>query len=330
MSAGCSTLDLSLWPANFPLLKQTKEIAAKSPRPAGLPHELAKQALPEYYVEPGDHILIETTKTSSDFPAIGDQKIQVDGSIDLGRFGRLRVAGMTVEAIEASIEDRILEVDNKTEPINVQLVEPNAAVVYVLGEVGSPGAYPIDGNETVLDAIVAAGGLTSRASPCDIIFVRPTAPDQCRVVLPVCYRQLTQIGDVTTNYQVQPGDRIVVAPRTFMEELTFWKQTSPCPLCACKRECVECNPSSVSYSNRFMEMLTQFPLPRKFSGSNSKAGDESNQLPSRGRNEAPGNPGERQPANNNNRSPIPPADPDRVFLPPINSSQIIHKPIMRN
>jgi len=262
-STGCSSLGFSLWPSQFPLLNQTKEFAARSPLPSGLAHELAKNVLPEYYIEPGDRLLIEPIALDSNFRVIGDQEVKVDGSIDLGEYGRMRVAGMTVEAIESAIEERIAQLSAASEAINVQLVETNAAKVYVLGEVGSPGGYVIDGNETVLDAIVMAGGVTSKASPCDMILVRPTRHCDNRVVLRVCYRQITQLGDVTTNYQLQPGDRIVVGSRTLGEELAFWRQTNPCECCNRSRG-VECKPSMVNYSNRFSNWLTQFPLPRKF------------------------------------------------------------------
>lgn len=259
---GCSSMGLSLWPAQFPLLRQTKEFAASSPLPSGLAHELAKEVLPEYYIEPGDRILIEPVALDSEFRAIGDQKVQVDGSIDLGEYGRIRVAGMTVETIEGAIEDRVAEFTRERETINVQLIETNAAEVYVLGEVGSPGAYSIDGNETVLDAIVMAGGLTSKASPCDMILVRPTGPCANRVVQRVCYRQITQLGDVISNYQLQPGDRVVVGSRTFFEELAFWRQTSACECCSLSRG-IECKPSMINYANRFHSWQSAFPFPRK-------------------------------------------------------------------
>lgn len=246
---GCSSLGFSIWPAEFPLLAKTKAMAAASPLPAGMPHELSKLVLPSYFLEPGDRILIEPVDLESEIGSFGDQKIQADGTIDLGKFGRLRVAGMTVEAIEQLIETQIAA-SGEQELINVQLVETNAAEVYVIGEVGSPAAYPIDGHEHVLDAILTAGGLTSKASPCDIVLVRPTDPNGCRVVLPVCYRQITQLGDVTTNYQLQPGDRIVVGSRTFCEELAFWKQPKSCDQC-CRSRGVECQPTKVQYNNRF-------------------------------------------------------------------------------
>ncbi len=247
--SGCSSLGLSGWPTQFHLLAKTKQFAAAAPLPAGLPHELGKLEVQNYFVEPGDRVLIEPVNLDSEIGSLGDQKIQVDGSVDLGKFGRIRVAGMSVEEIEKAVEDQ-LETYGAREQINVQLVESNAAQIYVLGEVGSPAAYPIEGHEHVLDAILSAGGLTSKASPCDIVLVRPTLPDRCRVVLPVCYRQITQLGDVTTNYQLQPGDRIIVGSRGFCEELAFWNQGKECSRCS-RSCCVECQPSTVNYQNRF-------------------------------------------------------------------------------
>jgi hypothetical protein len=117
----------------------------------------------------------------------------------------------------------------------------------------------------VLDAILEAGGLTSEASPCDIILVRPTHGTECRVVLPVCYRQITQIGDVTTNYQLQPGDRIVVGTRTLCEELAVWRQTKSCDRC-CRTCGVEREPGRVNYGNRLLTALVATPFPWKRDG----------------------------------------------------------------
>jgi polysaccharide export outer membrane protein len=103
--------------------------------------------------------------------------------------------------------------------INVRLIGRNSKVYYVLGQVNAPGSFPLQGRETVLDGLVSAGGLNTRASRSNIILSRPTVPDGCRIVLPVCYRQIVQLGDTTTNYQLQPGDRIYVPAMTFWETL---------------------------------------------------------------------------------------------------------------
>jgi len=108
-------------------------------------------------------------------------------------------------------------------------------VYYVIGEVNAPGAYQLSGRETVLDAILAAGGLTERASRDNIILDRPSAPDSCRTVLPVCWSEIVQLGDTSTNYQMATGDRIYVPSRTFWEDLCR-KPQCPCgsrPQTAC-------------------------------------------------------------------------------------------------
>ncbi|MFO1063032.1 MAG: polysaccharide biosynthesis/export family protein [Pirellulales bacterium] len=260
-TTGCSTgTGFTLWPNQYPLLPQAKEFASRAAVPSSLATEKCKTVVADYFVEPGDSLQIEPTEPSTDVRLPSDQRVMVDGTIDLGEFGRLLVSGMTVEQIETAITARIGNLKNKNVTINVRLLETNAALVYVLGEVGSPAAYPIAGRETVLDAILAAGGLTSRADPCDIILVRPTQPCDCRVVMPVCYRELTQLGDTSTNYQLQPGDRIVVGSRTFCEELQFWKSNRGCDRC-CNSRCAERNPSRADYLNPFCRLPSGPVLP---------------------------------------------------------------------
>lgn len=260
-SCGCSsTGGFTLWPNQFPLLPQAKDFAMAAPLPTPLPIEDCKTVLPAYYVEPGDDLLIEPVDFTADLRLPADQRVMVDGTVDLGQYGRLVVAGMTIEQIEAAVEARIESVQNRRLAVNVRLLEANAAQVYVLGEVGSPAAYPITGRETVLDAILLAGGLSSRASPCDIVLVRPTGPCECRVVLPVCYRQITQLGDTATNYQLQPGDRIYVGGRSFCQELKFWNANKPCERCSMSR-CAERDPRRANYLNPFCYLPASPALP---------------------------------------------------------------------
>jgi protein involved in polysaccharide export with SLBB domain len=108
------------------------------------------------------------------------------------------------------------------------LVGRQSKVYYVLGQVNAPGSFPLTGRETVLDGIVAAGGLNTKGSRSNIILSRPTAPDGCRLVLPVCFRQIVQLGDTTTNYQLQPGDRVYVPSQTLGEQLCGPKDDCPC------------------------------------------------------------------------------------------------------
>jgi polysaccharide biosynthesis/export protein len=218
-ASGCSTTG-SLFPSGFYLLRSARDIAVAAPQPAPTPRELAKSVLPAYFIEPGDVLLVEPASFDSPIRFPGDQTVLADGTIDLGRYGRIVVAGRTVEDIEYQVQAMVESVEQqRVDPINVRLLEPTSAVFYVTGEVNAPGAYPLIGRETALDGIMTAGGLSERAATHKIVLSRPTPPGSCRVVLPVCYREIVQLGDTTTNYQLRPGDRIFVSTRTFWDEL---------------------------------------------------------------------------------------------------------------
>jgi protein involved in polysaccharide export with SLBB domain len=248
-ASGCSTAGgtFTLFPTGHFLLRTSKDLASVAQVPAPTPRELDRTVLADYYVEPGDVLLLEPASLDSPIRFPGDQSVLADGSIDMGRFGRVVVAGRTVEQIEQLVTRAVEAVEGKIDPINVRLISPQGAVYYVLGEVNAPGSFPLIGRETVLDAIIAAGGLSNRASSCDIILSRPTHPNNCRVVLPVCYRQITQLGDTSTNYQIMPGDRIFVATRSLGESLLPWRQHRECPLCCASPQCPCPDPSLAAY-----------------------------------------------------------------------------------
>src|SRR5262245_1528425 len=211
------------------LLPATKELRQAVPEPVPLPRELDRALAGPYIVEPGDVLLVQPAKFDSPVRLPGDQPVLSDGSINLGQYGRLIVAGKTVEQIEAEARGLVEVQTRDAGPILVRIVSRQSKVVYVLGEVNAPGAYPLAGRETVLDALLAAGGVTNRANLRGITLSRPTPPDSCRVVLPICYEEIVQIGDTSTNYQIAAGDRVFVPARGFFDDLHH--KSPPCPPC---------------------------------------------------------------------------------------------------
>jgi protein involved in polysaccharide export with SLBB domain len=242
---GCSSAGqgFALFPTGNYLLDTTKMLRDTAPPQPDLPRELNKSLLSSYLIQPGDGLLVETEALDSPVRFPGDQTVLPDGTIDLGRYGRRVVAGRTIEEIESEVQDLVRAGSDDKTVINVRLINPRSAVYYVLGEVASPGSFPIIGRETILDGILAAGGVSGRASNCNIILSRPTEPHGCRVVLPICYRHITQMADTSTNYQLMPGDRIYVATRTLCEQLAFWKQKQECAFCCgCQVSCPDGHP----------------------------------------------------------------------------------------
>ena len=198
--------------------------------------------MPDYVVEPPDLLLVEVLEALPGRPISGERLVRPDGKISLGFYGDVYVAGLTMPEVKEKIvlhlrkyltdeglglisvaEDGLEpEIDPKTDKpkmkdpkdsdrIFVDVTAYNSKSYYIMGDVLVPGKLPITGNETVLDAIEYAGGLTPTAAPQNIRLVRPAPPGACcEQLLPVNLSAITNGGDPTTNYQIMPNDRIIV------------------------------------------------------------------------------------------------------------------------
>lgn len=112
--------------------------------------------------------------------------------------------------------------------LNVNILAYNSSFYYVIVDAAGLGEqvyrFPVTGSETVLDGISLIGGLQPFSSPKRIWVARKNvgpggtvgpgpalgpgpAPD---TVLPVNWKAITQAGEMNTNWQVMPGDRIYV------------------------------------------------------------------------------------------------------------------------
>ena len=244
-STGCSVLGapFGISAPSFELSEQAQRLRDASAVATTAPKELDKHLLPSYILEPGDTLLVLPVSIDSSVRLPGDQTILQDGTIDLAQYGQPVAAGKTSDQVEKEVNQLILnyhktDIENKDfEPkdamVDVRVVGRVSKLYYVFGEVNAPGSYPLDGRETVLDAIVAAGGLTRAASTNSIILSRPTSPCSPRLVMPICYDNITQIADTSTNYQLLPGDRIFVSSKSF-EESFFPSRGKKAPCIACQ------------------------------------------------------------------------------------------------
>jgi len=87
----------------------------------------------------------------------------------------------------------------------VYVPDPGDQLVYVMGQVAKPGAYPLTPNMSFLDALADAGGPTDTAQPSKIVFARPSQNLQQVVDL-----DNFTAGDGRANYVLQQGDIIYV------------------------------------------------------------------------------------------------------------------------
>lgn len=246
-AVGCSTIGEQLGftvPAHV-LLPQAEQFRDTTLAPP-IARELHKAPLLAFTVEPGDTLLVQPVDLDAPIRLPADQTVLPDGTIELGTYGRPVVFGMTLAQIEAEVQRLINAKEKQPVPVTVRLIGRQSKVYYVLGEVNSPGAFQLNGRETVLDGLMAAGGLTREAVEGGIILARPTEPCGCRIVLPVCYPEIVQLGDTSTNYQLQPGDRIFVPSKSICDGLFGKKPVTPacCKLhTQCHLGAINCSPT---------------------------------------------------------------------------------------
>jgi protein involved in polysaccharide export with SLBB domain len=144
----------------------------------------------------------------------GEHLVGPDGTINLGVYGSVYAAGLTIEQTRAAVECQLSE--NFDAPkVSIDVFAYNSKVYYIIIE--GPGAadqvvrVQVTGNETVLDAISNIGGLSQLSS--SKLWISRPAPHGvgCDQVLPIDWDAITRGANTSTNYQILPGDRLFVA-----------------------------------------------------------------------------------------------------------------------
>jgi len=161
----------------------------------------------------------------------GEHLVAPDGKVNLGTYGRVRVVGMTIEEAQAAVRMHLSQQLEDPE-IALDVLGYNSKVFYVITQGAGLGdqvvILPAKGNETVLDAIGQIQGLQSNSST-RMWIARPgynrNGGDQ---ILPVDWLAVTQRGDIKTNYQILPGDRLYVSEDKLVAfDTAFGKLISP-------------------------------------------------------------------------------------------------------
>jgi polysaccharide export outer membrane protein len=146
--------------------------------------------------------------------ARGQHLVRMDGTINLGTYGCVYVAGLTLAQIKVAIERHLSQYVLDPE-ITVDVYAYNSKYYYVIADGAGYGQsvfrFPITGKETVLDAINNIGGIPIVGSTKYIWVARPAPADHpCLQILPVDWKAITQGGATGTNYQLFPGDRVYI------------------------------------------------------------------------------------------------------------------------
>jgi polysaccharide export outer membrane protein len=143
----------------------------------------------------------------------GQHIVRPDGTVSLGAYGSVYVAGLSLAQVKQAIEAHLSRYLYRPE-VAVDVFSYNSKFYYVITDFAGSGEQvtrlPHTGNETVLDAVSLIGGLSAVSSK--KIWVARPAPTECGndQILPVDWCGITRKGQVKTNYQIMPFDRVYI------------------------------------------------------------------------------------------------------------------------
>jgi polysaccharide biosynthesis/export protein len=154
-------------------------------------------------IKPGDKIsvFVEGQDTLS-----GQFDVTTSGDYPQPLVGSIQVAGLSPEAAAKHIASAIGRFV-QTPVVQVGIAVPGPNRITVLGEVAEPGLLSLAYDQTLLEAIASAGGLTPFADE-DSIFVVRVRPKAQRIRFK--YSALVQPDVRATGFSLEDGDTIFV------------------------------------------------------------------------------------------------------------------------
>lgn len=157
-----------------------------------------------YVIGPEDVLNINVWKEQE---MSGSVPVRTDGKITLALVGDVQASGLTPPQLTQALTEKVKKyVDDPH--VTITVMSTNSRRIYVLGEVGHPGAMPLLPEMTVLQAISSAGGVTPYAKAKSIYVLRNENGTQTK--LPFNYKSVLAGRNPEQNIVLKLGDTIVV------------------------------------------------------------------------------------------------------------------------
>jgi polysaccharide export outer membrane protein len=184
--------------------------APQSPAAPAAPAS-ASAASADYLIGPGDTLQVFVWRNPDLTVTV---PVRPDGKISTPLVEDMVAVGKTPSNLARDIE-KALAVYVKSPQVNVIVTIPASAFsqVKVVGQVLHPQALPYRNGMTVLDAVLAVGGLSQFAAGNRAHVVRTTNGKSAE--LRVKLGSLVNDGDMTQNLSLLPGDVLVVPETRF-------------------------------------------------------------------------------------------------------------------
>jgi polysaccharide export outer membrane protein len=164
------------------------------------------RAQPLIQLRPGDTVSIAVFEQSdlNSTVYVGD-----DGSVPVALAGPVHVAGLTPAAAGQAIATALRDGKFLVDPhVTVSVVSAYNQRVSVLGEVGTPGRYPIDARTTLLDLLAQAGG--RKESGADVAYLLHANPDGTTTREPIDLAGLQGGRGLVHEPEIRAGDVLLV------------------------------------------------------------------------------------------------------------------------
>lgn len=164
-----------------------------------------------YRIGPGDSLGIfvwQNKELSTEVP------VRPDGKVSLPLINDIVAAGKTPTELSNDIQDQLKKyVNNPLVTVIVHsFVGPYSQQVRVVGEAQKPQSLAYRDRMTVLDALIAVGGLTPLAAGDRATLVRSVSGKQVSYGLRL--DDLIKDGDMSANAPLAPGD-VIIIPQSY-------------------------------------------------------------------------------------------------------------------
>ena len=153
----------------------------------------------------------------------GAVQVRPDGRITIARLGELQAAGYSVDELRYTIEEAARGIVHNPIDPSVDLLKATGGRIYVGGEVGMPGVYPLEGAPSALQAALAAQGFNDRSRLNDVIVLRRN-PNGKPYVFKTNLRVALSRGHTDNDILLRPFDVVYVPKKTIIKLNLFVEQ----------------------------------------------------------------------------------------------------------
>jgi polysaccharide biosynthesis/export protein len=140
-------------------------------------------------------------------------RVNTNGTVALPLIGSVKIGGLTLLEAQTQIETRLSKYLVSPQ-VSLFIEEYGNKLVFVMGEVGKPGSYPIPTEKslTVLEAISTAGGFTPIAAQDRTRVLRNV--NGASVTFTIEVKAITQQGLKEKDLVLEPND-VIYVPQSF-------------------------------------------------------------------------------------------------------------------